>query len=126
MRTRRRNSLAALLAAALLATSLQGTAAAGVISTPQYLTALDREATRARIGAALARAEVRSKLEQYGVDPAAADARIAALTDRELELLATELESLPAGGDLLAIVGITFIVLLILELVGVIDIFSKI
>jgi hypothetical protein len=126
MRTRRRNSLAALLAAALLATSLQGTAAAGVISTQQYLTAVDREATRARIGAALARAEVRSKLEQYGVDPVAADARIAALTDRELELLATELESLPAGGDLLAIVGITFIVLLILELVGVIDIFSKI
>jgi hypothetical protein len=126
MRTRRRNSLAALLAAALLATSLQGTAAAGVISTQQYLTAVDREATRARIGTALARAEVRSKLEQYGVDPAAADARIAALTDRELELLATELESLPAGGDLLAIVGITFIVLLILELVGVIDIFSKI
>ena len=76
--------------------------------------------------AVLAREEVRSRLEQYGVDPLAADARIAALTDQELELLATELENMPAGGDLLAIVGITFIVLLILELTGVIDIFSKI
>jgi uncharacterized membrane protein (Fun14 family) len=126
MRNRRRNSLVAVLAASLFTASLQSAAYAGVISTQQYLTAVDREATKARIDAVLAREEVRSRLEQYGVDPAAADARIAALTDQELELLATELESLPAGGDLLAIVGITFIVLLILELTGVIDIFSKI
>ena len=126
MRNRRRNSLVAVLAASLLAASLQNAAYAGVISTQQYLTTLDREATLARIDAVLAREEVRSKLEQYGVDPVAADERIAALTDQELELLATELESLPAGGDLLAVVGIVFIVLLILELVGVIDIFNKI
>jgi hypothetical protein len=125
MHNRRRNTLVAVLAASTFAGSLQ-TAYAGVISTQQYLTAVDREATRARIDAVLAREEVRSRLEQYGVDPLAADARIAALTDQELELLATELENLPAGGDLLAIVGITFIVLLILELTGVIDIFSKI
>jgi hypothetical protein len=125
MLDRRRNSLAAVLSAALFAASVQG-AYGGVISTQQYLTTLDREATIARIDAVLAREQVRSKLEQYGVDAVAADQRIAALTDQELELLATELESLPAGGDLLAVAGITFIVLLILELVGVIDIFSKI
>jgi uncharacterized membrane protein (Fun14 family) len=126
MPNRRRNSLVAVLAASLFAASLQGAAHAGVISTQQYLTTVDREATRARIDAVLAREEVRSRLEQYGVDPLAADARIAALTDQELELLATELENLPAGGDLLAVVGIAFIVLLILELTGVIDIFNKI
>ena len=122
----RRNSLVAVLTVSLLAASVQSAAYAGVISTKQYLTTLDREATLVRIDAVLARDEVRSKLEQYGVDPVAADERIAALTDQELELLATELESLPAGGDLLAVVGIAFIVLLILELVGVIDIFNKI
>jgi hypothetical protein len=126
MRTRRRNSLVALLATSLLAASLHSAAFAGVISTQQYLTSLDRAATLARIDAVLAREEVQSKLEQYGVDPLAAEERIAALTDQELELLATELESLPAGGDLLAVVGIAFVVLLILELVGVIDIFNKI
>ena len=126
MRNRYRNSLTAVLAASLLAASLQSAAYAGVISTQQYLTTLDREATRVRIDAVLAREEVRSKLEQYGVDRVAADERIAALTDQELELLATELESLPAGGSVLAVVGVAFIVLLILELVGVIDIFSKI
>lgn len=126
MRTRRRNSLVALLAASLLATSLQSAAYAGVISTQQYLTVLDREATIARIDAVLAREEVRNRLEHYGVDPVAAEERIAALTDQELELLATELENLPAGGDLLGVLGIAFIVLLILELVGVIDIFNRI
>jgi hypothetical protein len=126
MRHRRNNSLVALLAASLVSASLQSAAYGGVISTQQYLTTLDREATIARIDAVLAREEVRSQLEQYGVDAIAAEERIAALTDQELELLATELESLPAGGSVLAVVGVAFIVLLILELVGVIDIFSKI
>jgi hypothetical protein len=121
-----RHLVVAVLAASLLASSLQSAAYADVISTQQYLTAIDRDATRARIDSMLAREEVRSKLEQYGVDPTETEARLAALTDQELEQLATDLENMPAGGDLLGIVGITFIVLLILELTGVIDIFSKI
>jgi hypothetical protein len=125
MRHRRRNSLVALVAASLLAVSVQS-AYAGVITTQQYISAVARDAARKRIDAVLAREEVRSRLEQYGVDALAAEERIAALTDQELELLATELENLPAGGDLLGVVGVVFIVLLILELVGVIDIFSKI
>ena len=54
------------------------------------------------------------------------DERMAALTDQELQLLATDLENMPAGGSLLGALGVAFIVLLILELVGVIDIFNKI
>jgi uncharacterized membrane protein (Fun14 family) len=121
-----RHSLVAILAASLFASSLQSAAHAGVISTQEYLTTVDREATRARIDAVLAREEVRSKLEQYGVDPAETDARLAALTDQELDKLATDLENMPAGGSVLAVVGVVFIVLLILELTGVIDIFNKI
>ena len=121
-----RHSLVAVLAASVFASSLQSAAHAGVISTQQYLAAIDRESARARIDAVLAREEVRSKLEQYGVDPAETDARLAALTDQELDQLATDLENMPAGGSVLAVVGVVFIVLLILELTGVIDIFKKI
>jgi len=121
-----RLSLVAVLAVSLFASSVQSAAYAGVISTQQYLTTLDREATRARIDAVLAREEVRGKLEQYGVDPAQTDARLAAMTDQELEQLATDLENMPAGGSVLAVVGVVFIVLLILELTSVIDIFNKI
>jgi hypothetical protein len=126
MGRRSRSVIALLLAASVFASSMQSAAYAGVISTQQYLSAIDRDATLARIDTVLAREEVRSRLEQLGVDPAATGERIAALTDQELQLLADNLENLPAGGNLLAVVGIVFVVLLILELVGVIDIFKKI
>ena len=126
MRNRHRQSLVVLLAAAVMGSSLQSAAHAGVVGTQQYIATLDRDAAFRRIDAVLAREEVRSRLEHYGVDSVAANERIAALTDQELALLATELENLPAGGDLLGVVGIVFLVLLILELVGVIDIFKKI
>jgi hypothetical protein len=98
----------------------------GVISTQQYLVANDRDAALARVNTVLARTEVRARLEQLGVDPVAAQERIAALTDEELQLLATDLENLPAGGSLLAVVGIVAIVLLVLELLDVTDLFKKI
>jgi hypothetical protein len=126
MRHRHRNPLVAVLAASLLATSHVSAAHGGVISTQEYLTAVDRDAARQRIDAVLAREEVRNRLEHYGVEAAAIDERIAALTDQELQQLATDLENMPAGGNLLGTIGVAFIVLLILELVGVIDIFNKI
>ena len=126
MRDRHRRSLVLALAASVLTASVQSAAHAGVIGTQQYLSVIDRDAALARVDAVLAREEVRSRFEHYGVDPAAANERIAALTDQELEQLATDLENMPAGGNLLGVVGIVFIVLLILELVGVIDIFKKI
>lgn len=126
MPTSHNRSWVAVLATAVFASSVQSAAYAGVVTTQSYVTTIDRAATLARIDAVLAREEVRSRLEHYGVDPLAANERIAALTDAELEQLALELEELPAGGSLLGVAGIVFIVLLILELVGVIDIFNKI
>jgi Skp family chaperone for outer membrane proteins len=126
MRRCHRSWLALLLAAAVFSSSVQSAAHAGVISTQQYLSTIDREAALQRIDAVLAREEVRKELTKLGVDPLAANERIAALTDEELAQLADHLEDQPAGGNLLAVAGVVFIVLLILELVGVIDIFKKI
>ena len=73
----------------------------------------------------LAREQVRSQMQALGVDPAAVDARVARLSDTELQSLADRMQDMPAGGDALAIIGIVFLVLIILELTGVIDIFKK-
>jgi hypothetical protein len=73
----------------------------------------------------LATDAVRNQLLELGVAPEAVDARIAALTPDEQRALAERLGELPAGGDVLAVIGVVFLVLLILELVGVIDIFKK-
>ena len=59
------------------------------------------------------------------MNPTTVDARVAALTDSELRTLADRMDAMPAGGDFLAIVGLVFVVLMILEFVGVIDIFKK-
>jgi Na+-transporting NADH:ubiquinone oxidoreductase subunit NqrC len=126
MPNRTRSPLVVLLSAALVASSLQSAAYAGVISTQEYIAAVDRDATLARIDAVLARDEVRNELTRLGVDALEANERIAALTDQELQLLATDLENLPAGGSAIGVIGVVFLVLLILELVGVIDIFNKI
>jgi hypothetical protein len=77
------------------------------------------------VNAALARDQVREQLVALGVDPAQVESRVAALTDGELRALADKVADAPAGGDALAVIGIVFIVLLILEAVGVIDIFKK-
>jgi hypothetical protein len=77
------------------------------------------------VSSTLAREQVRSQMQAMGVDPAAVDARVARLTDTELQSLADRMQHMPAGGDALAVIGIVFLVLIILELVGVIDIFKK-
>lgn len=113
------------MSTALFAVTLES-ARAGVIGTEQYLESLDRETAITRVEAVLARAEVKAELERLGVDTELASQRVAALTDEELRTLSAELENLPAGGSVLGTIGVVFIVLLVLELVGVIDIFKKI
>jgi hypothetical protein len=53
---------------------------------------------------------------------------VEALSARELNLLAQHIDELPAGAGaegVLAVIGVVFIVLLILELVGVTNVFSR-
>jgi len=126
MRRRRFGPWVLMLCALLVAPLQTTTSYAAVIGTEQYLGALERERALERIDAVLARDEVRERLIGLGVDPADAIERAAALSDAELIALAENLEGLPAGGDLLAVIGIVFVVLLILELVGVTNVFNKI
>jgi hypothetical protein len=112
---------------AFLFTTVPPRAEAALIGTQDALAAAAGEpGGLARVESALARADVQAQLTALGVEPAEAALRARALTETELNLLADHLESLPAGGDLLAVIGIVFVVLLILELVGAIDLFKKI
>jgi hypothetical protein len=101
-------------------------ARAELVGTLQAVEASTRTQDLAAVSATLARQEVRAQFAALGVDPAQVDARVAALTDAELRQLSTQMADLPAGADALAVIGVVFLVLLILELVGVIDIFKKI
>jgi hypothetical protein len=112
------------LSLAIVNTGLISSAQAAIVDT-SVLVPSSRQADMDSISAQLARADVQRGLEQLGVAPQSIENRIAALNDAELRQLASEMRNAPAGGDALAVIGIVFLVLLILEVVGVIDIFSK-
>jgi hypothetical protein len=98
---------------------------AALIGTLEAVESTTRAQDLASVNSALARDDVRRQFVALGVDPVQVDDRIAALTDSELRTLAGRMGEMPAGGDALAVIGIVFLVLLILEAVGVIDIFKK-
>ena len=120
-----RRACVTLMSVSLVSLSLQVPAAANVVGTSEAISASRTTDARAVVDATLARADVRAKLAEMGVDQTAIEGRLAALSEDEMTSLADQIQGAPAGGDALAVIGIVFIVLLILELTGVIDIFKK-
>lgn len=100
-------------------------AQAGIIGTQTALQLDQREARLNRINAALMREDVQREMLDLGVDPGEVQERLAALTDEELQEIQGQLDKLPAGGSVIAVIGVLFVVLIILELVGVTNIFTK-
>jgi hypothetical protein len=98
---------------------------ADIIDTPTMVAAVQRDADLATVRAGLTQTEVRERFVALGVDPARVDARLDALGDAELARLAQQMDAMPAGGDLLVVLGVVFVVLIVLEVTGAIDIFKK-
>lgn len=99
---------------------------ARLIGTQEALQMTQREEQLDRISRIFFRSEVQEQMLAYGVEPKDVKDRLAVLTDEELRQLANRLQDMPAGGDsVLAVVGLIFVVLIILELVGVTNIFTK-
>lgn len=98
---------------------------AAAISTETILSQ-QTQSTQKEFQIILDREDVRKELIRMGVDPEYAAKRIAALTDGELSRIQQHIGELPAGGSsALALLGAVFLVLLVLELVGVTNVFSK-
>lgn len=81
---------------------------------------------RQRVNALLDRADVRAALESRGVSADQAKARVAALSDSEVEGLSQKIDSLPAGaGGFEAVLWIGFLVFLILLITDILG-FTKV
>jgi hypothetical protein len=123
--SRLRRTLVSLTASLALAPTMLPYAQAEIIDTPAALGQLTRDARMEKVQETLRRQDVAAQLEQLGVSADMVVERVDAMTDAELQAFATRLDQAPAGGDAFALVGIVFVVLIILEVVGVIDIFKK-
>ncbi len=120
-----RSLVSGVVVAAMLAVSSWVPANAAMVSTEQLVSGQARDVHIAHVQGFLARADVKQQLESWGVAPEQAELRVAKLSDSELEQLSATIEQQPAGGEVLVILGIVFIVLLVLELVGVTNVFSR-
>lgn len=107
--------LAVLLTVVLIHSGLFQSAIAATIETQTVVQTLDREAAVSRIQAQLSRDDVRKALEELGVSPVQAKARVSALTDAEVAKVDRELARLPAAGDggwILLVIVLTVLVVL--------------
>jgi hypothetical protein len=111
---------------ALLSLGFAPAAPAGVVATHELAGLEARQGYAEDLARFLARSDVAAELERFGVSPEDVTARVANLTDEEIASLHGRIEQQVAGGDAIAVIGVVFLVLLILELVGVTDIFKAI
>lgn len=117
-----RNYLAPLLAVALLGAQALPVHA-GMIGTGQALAAEQGRIDRERLASLLEREDLQRQLATLGVDAQDAKQRVASLTDAEVNRLNQRLAELPAGGDVLGVIVLIFIVFIITDAIGATDIF---
>ena len=113
------------VALAIVAVGFAPYSGAAVISSQDFVRTEIRAERISDIQALLARDDVSAQLEKYGVSPDLVAERVANMTVEELAALQGAIDEQVAGGDVLAIIGAVFLVLLILELVGVTNIFNS-
>ena len=73
-------------------------AQAGMIGTDQAVAASSQADRNAVLGF-VSRSDVAGRLQSFGLDPAGAKDRVAAMTDEEVRTLAGRIDALPAGAN---------------------------
>jgi hypothetical protein len=95
-----------------------------IVGTDAALAMSERADVLGRVNEALTRDDVQAQLEALGVDPAQALERVQSLTAAELAQLDAKLQELPAGGSVIGVLGALLVVLIVLELLGVTNVFT--
>jgi hypothetical protein len=119
--------ITSLAAACLSFAGFMQSAQATLVTTEQVAASVGvRSATAQRdlVEATLARADVAAGLAERGVSVEQARARVAALTDDEVAVVAHTIETAPAGAsDVLGILLTIFIILLVTDILGLTKVF---
>ncbi len=112
--------IARVLIVCTLGMSMPVTSLAGIVTTDQAYAGVERD----QVTRFLDRDDVRVRMQELGVDPAAARARVEALNDEEVAALADRIDELPAGGsDVLGVLLLVFIILLVTDILGLTKVF---
>ena len=126
MSNRFRMNVLRLVSIALVSVGWVQVSVADVIGTQYIVESETRAATISKVEQLLVQEQVAEQLQTFGVDADDVSLRLQGMTTAELLSLEGQLDSQIAGGDALGVIGAVFLVLLILELVGITDIFKSI
>lgn len=113
----------AVACAGLLLVATAAPAQAAMVGTDQVLADAQVETQRAELIRMIERDEVRQRLETMGVDPAHAKERVQRMTQAELAQLHGRMNEAAAGGDVLGVALVVFIVFVVTDVIGATDIF---
>jgi hypothetical protein len=108
-----------------LSAGFQMPATASMVSNSDIQQSVSMEMKRDQIKTMLAREDVQKQLASFGVDQADAESRVDQLTDAEVLAFHEQMEDLPAGGVLGAILLI-IVIFMLLDVAGVTDVFPNI
>lgn len=117
-----RQFISVVLSVALISMSFNS-ALAAMITNGQVITQVQQNHETAALLATINRADVKQQLLSLGVSTEDVESRIKLMTHEEVAQLNQQINELPAGGDVLGVLLIIFIVFVITDVIGATDIF---
>jgi len=118
---------ARLLAVTMMITGLlSATAQAAMVSTHELVNSEAQQMTRTQVLSILDKEEARNTLLNLGVNPAEVEARIDNMSAEELQAFSEQVNTMQAGGGVVGVVVLVFVILIVLDLLGTTNIFPAI
>ena len=98
-------------------------AQAAMVANAQVIDRMQQQTDRDAVVQLLQRSDVRDYLLSMGVQPQDVEQRVNRMTSEELAQLNARMSELPAGGDVLGLLVLLFIIFVITDIIGATDIF---
>ena len=117
-----KRTLTLILSLSLISLSF-GQAQASIVANDQVIHQIQQDNDKTALLQTIHRADVQEQLLSMGVNTSDIESRINQMTQEEIAQLNLQLNELPAGGDVLGIIVLVFIVFVITDVIGATDIF---
>ncbi len=101
-------------------------AQAAIVGTQELVAQESASMTRTQILTLLDQEEAKQALTQLGVDKNAVEQRVDNMTAEELQAFNDQLQEMQAGGDIVIVILVVFLILILLDLLGTTNIFPAI
>ena len=117
------NRILTLVLSLLLICAPISQAQAAIIANAQLIDQVQQVNDKAALLQTINRVDVQEQLLNMGVNTAELEGRISQMTQQEIAQLNQQINDLPAGGDVLGIIVLIFIIFIITDVIGATDIF---